>query len=105
MVKFSVATSETWTDKADGTKQERTEWHNIVAWRSLAELCAKYLVKGKMVYLDGKIQTRNYEDKDGVKRYITELVADNMVMMSRAESEGHSTPGSDPVPPPEDIAF
>lgn len=82
VAKFPIATDEQWTDK-DGNKQERTEWHNIVAWRKLAEICAKYLVKGKLIYIDGKIQTRSYDDKEGNKRYITEVIADNMVMLSR----------------------
>lgn len=89
VAKFPVATDEQWTDK-DGNKQERTEWHNVVAWRKLAEICAKYLVKGKLVYLDGKIQTRSYEDKDGNKRYITEIIADNLVMLSRAGESNDS---------------
>jgi len=101
VAKFPVATDEQWTDK-DGNKQERTEWHNVVAWRKLAEICAKYLVKGKLVYLDGKIQTRSYEDKEGNKRYITEIIADNMVMLSRtgegsddAAKTAAATAGSD----------
>jgi len=84
VAKFSLATDESWTDK-DGNKQERTEWFNIVAWRKLAEICGKYLVKGKLVYIDGKIQTRSYDDKEGNKRYITEIIADNMVMLSKNE--------------------
>jgi len=85
VAKFSMATDEQWTDK-DGNKQERTEWHNIVAWRKLAEICGKFLVKGKLIYIDGKIQTRSYDDKEGNKRYITEVVADNMVMLSKNEN-------------------
>ena len=77
---FSLATSERYKDK-DGKQHEKTEWHNVVAWRQLAEICDKYLTKGKQVYIEGKIQTRSYEDKDGNKRYITEIVADQMQML------------------------
>lgn len=80
---FSLATSEHYTDN-QGQKQERTEWHNIVAWRGLAEICGKYLHKGKQVYIEGKIQSRSYDDRDGVKRYITEIIADQMQMLGRA---------------------
>jgi single-strand DNA-binding protein len=76
---FSMATSESWKDQ-EGNQQERTEWHNIVAWRKLAEICGEYLKKGKRVYIEGKIQTRSYE-KDGVKKYITEIVADDLIML------------------------
>ena len=78
---FSLATSESWKDQ-DGNAQEKTEWHNIVAWRKLAEICGEWLKKGKKVYIDGRIQTRNYDDKNtGQKRYITEIVADNLIML------------------------
>jgi len=84
---FSVATSETWKDK-EGKKQESTEWHRIVAWRKLAEICGKYLHKGSQVYLEGKLQTRKYE-KDGQDHYTTEIVAFNMVMLdSRGQGQG-----------------
>ncbi len=76
---FSIATSESWKDQ-EGNQQEKTEWHNIVAWRKLAEICGEYLKKGKKVYLEGKLQTRNYE-KDGIKRYVTEIVADQLIML------------------------
>ena len=65
----------------DGEQQEKTTWHNIVAWRGLAEVCGKFLTKGKQVYIEGKIQTRSYDDRDGNKKYITEIVAENMQMM------------------------
>ncbi len=84
---FSLATSERYKDKS-GQQQEKTEWHNIVAWRGLAEICGKFLHKGKQVYIEGKIQTRSYDDKDGNKRYMTEIVADNMQMLGRAGDEG-----------------
>lgn len=71
---FSVATSEKWKDKSTGDTQERTEWHNVVAWGKLAEICAEYLQKGREVYIEGKLQTSKYE-KDGIERYKTEIVA------------------------------
>lgn len=77
---FSLATTERYKDR-DGQKQEKTEWHNIVAWRQLAEICGKFLHKGKQVYIEGKIQTRSYDDRDGNKRYITEIVVDQMQML------------------------
>jgi single-strand DNA-binding protein len=85
---FTVATTERYKDK-DGQVQEKTEWHNIIAWRQLAEICGKYLEKGKQVYIEGKIQTRSYDDTAGNKRYITEIVADKMVMLGR-KTEGDS---------------
>lgn len=84
---FSLATTERYKDR-DGNRQEKTEWHNIVAWRQLAEICGKFLHKGKQVYIEGRIQTRSYDDRDGNKRYITEIVADQMQMLGRAGDEG-----------------
>ncbi|MFO7765728.1 MAG: single-stranded DNA-binding protein [Pelovirga sp.] len=80
VVTFSMATTENYKDR-DGNRQEKTEWHNVVAWRQLAEICGKFLHKGKQVYIEGKIQTRSYDDRDGNKRYITEIVADQMQML------------------------
>lgn len=87
---FSVATMEEWKD-ADGNKQEKTEWHNIVAWRKLAEICGEYLKKGKKVYIEGKLQTRSYE-KDGVKRYVTEIVADQVLMLDSVDRSAADSP-------------
>jgi len=89
---FTIATNESWKDQ-DGNLQERTEWHNIVAWRKLAEICGEWLKKGKKVYLEGRIQTRSYDDKNtGAKRYITEIVADSMIMLDgRGGGEGQSS--------------
>ena len=85
---FTVATNESWKDQ-DGNLQERTEWHNIVAWRKLAEICGEWLKKGKKVYIEGRIQTRSYDDKNtGAKRYITEVVADSMIMLDGGGGEG-----------------
>jgi single-strand DNA-binding protein len=78
---FSIATSESYKDRTTGEKKEITEWHNIVVWRGLAEISQKYLHKGDMVYIEGKLRTRSWE-KDGVTRYTTEIVADNMNMLS-----------------------
>ncbi len=78
---FPLATSETYNK--DGRKVEQTEWHNIVMWRGLAEVAAKYLLKGKLVYIEGKLRTRTYEDKEGIKRYATEVVAENFTLLGR----------------------
>jgi single-strand DNA-binding protein len=83
---FSVATNEAWKDK-DGNKQERVEWHRIVVWGKTAENCGKYLAKGRQVYIEGRIQTRNYDDKDGVKRYITEIVADRVDFLGGGDKD------------------
>ena len=78
---FTIATNESWKDQ-EGNLQERTEWHNIVAWRKLAEICGEWLKKGKKVYIEGRIQTRSYDDKNtGAKKYMTEIVADSMIML------------------------
>ena len=77
---FSIATSEKWKDKKSGEMQERTEWHRIVAWGRLGEICGEYLNKGKQVYIEGRMQTRSWE-KDGVTRYTTEVVASEMKML------------------------
>ena len=77
---FSMATSESWKD-TEGNAQERTQWHSIVAWRKLAEIVGEYLKKGSKIYLEGRLQYRNYDDKNGVKRYVTEIVMDEMVML------------------------
>jgi len=79
---FGVATNFSWTDQS-GNKQEKVEFHNIVAWRKLAEICGQYLKKGSKVFVEGKLQTRDWEGEDGVKRYRTEIVADNMIMLDR----------------------
>ena len=81
VAKFSIATNERWKD-AEGNVQERTEWHNIIAWRKLAEICGQYLKKGSKVYLEGKLQTRSWDDKNtGAKRYATEIIADDLIML------------------------
>ena len=72
---FSIATTESWNDKNGGGRQEKTEWHRVVAWNKLADLCGQYLAKGRQVYLEGRIQTRSWDDKEGNKRYTTEIMA------------------------------
>ncbi len=83
---FRIATSESWTDKS-GQKQERTEWHRIVVWGKLAELCGEYLAKGRQVYVEGRLQTREWTDKEGKKNYTTEVVA-NQVTVLGGRGEG-----------------
>jgi single-strand DNA-binding protein len=96
VVNFSVATDESWKGK-DGNKQDKTEWHNIKVFGKLAEICAQYLVKGKLVYLEGKIQTSTWEDKEGAKHYKTEIVANTMKMLDSRGGDRHesSGPGED----------
>lgn len=93
---FSIATSEQWKDKATGEKREKTEWHRIVAFRRLGEICGEYLSKGRQVYIEGRIQTRDWEDKDGNKRYTTEIVADKMQMLGSRDEFGGSRGGAAP---------
>lgn len=97
---FTLATSEVYRDRNSGERKETTEWHNIVMWRNLAEIAQKYLHKGDMVYIEGKLRTRSWE-KDGVTRYTTEVVADNMTMLTpRGSSNAPSaenTPASKPA--------
>lgn len=91
---FTLATSESYKDKTTGEKKEVTEWHNIVLWRGLAEISQRYLHKGDMVYIEGKLRTRSWE-KEGVTRYTTEVVADNMTMLStRGSGSGGQQGGS-----------
>jgi len=92
VARFPIATSETFKDK-NGQKQEKTEWHNIVLWRGLAEVAEKYLRKGQSVFIEGKIRTSQYQDKDGNQRYSTEIVADQMTMLG-GKGEGGSTGGN-----------
>ncbi len=94
---FTVATSERWKDKNTGEMQERTEWHRIVAWNRLGEICGEYLSKGKQVYIEGRLQTRSWE-KDGVTRYTTEIVATEMKMLGTKGSSDSSRPSAPPEP-------
>jgi single-strand DNA-binding protein len=105
-----VATSESWNDK-NGQRQERVEWHRIVVWGKRAEVCSKYLSKGRQVYIEGRIQTRTYDDKDGNKRYITEVIANDVQFLGGGNREGGGAGGGgsggrkDDGPPPSDADF
>ena len=88
---FSLATSENWKDK-EGQKQEKTEWHRIVVWGKLAEICGKYLAKGREAYIEGKLQTRSWEDQQGQKRYTTEVVASNVQFIGGQSSQSNYQP-------------
>ena len=91
VVNFSLATDETWNDQ-NGERQRRTEWHQIVAWSKLAEICQKYLKKGRLVFIDGRIKTREWDDRDGNKRRTTEIVASDMKMLgSRGDDMSTNT--------------
>jgi single-strand DNA-binding protein len=92
---FTVATTERWKDK-DGNQQEATEWHRIVSWRRLAEICAEYLHKGSRVYLEGKLQTRKWQDQNGNNRYTTEIVAREMKMLTPRSADSGAGSGSTP---------
>ena len=108
---FNIATTENWVK--DGQKEERTEWHRIVAFARLGEICGEYLSKGSKVYIEGRIQTRQWDDKDGNKRYTTEIVAREMKMLSSRgagadQGGGGSVPEEPPLPEPmmgDDVPF
>ena len=89
---FTLATNETYKNK-NGEKVTNTDWHNIVVWRQLAEIAGKYVKKGTLLYVEGKIRTRSWDDKDGVKRYTTEIFADNFQMLSAKEGGEHANAG------------
>ena len=103
VAKFSIATTETYKSK-DGNKVDHTEWHNIVLWRGLAEISEKYLKKGDKVYIEGRLRTRQWDDKDGIKRYTTEILADNMNMLGEKRDSDSMTKTENKIeepPPPE----
>jgi single-strand DNA-binding protein len=95
VAKFPLATTETYKDKS-GTLVSQTEWHTVVLWRGLADLAQKYLHKGSLVYIEGRIRTRNWEDKDKNRRFSTEILGDNLVMLDKRkeqnDGQGHETP-------------
>jgi single-strand DNA-binding protein len=93
VARFSIATSESYTNK-EGQKIENTEWHNIVLWRGLASVAEKYLKKGNKVYIEGKLRTRQYEDKDGVKKYTTEIEAVDMLLLDKPANAGGNFQGN-----------
>ncbi len=107
---FTLATSEEWKDKNTGNKQEHTEWHRIVAWRRLGEICGEYLHKGSKVYVEGKLRTRAWEDREGNTRYTTEIVAQNLQILSPPQQTetlpevSEALPG-EPTNTDEDIPF
>jgi single-strand DNA-binding protein len=114
VARFPVATSEVWNDR-EGQRQERTEWHNVVVWGKQAETCGQYLAKGRQVYVEGSIRTRQYDDKDGNKRYITEVNAQRVQFLGgrggdaprgagRGPGEVDDMPPT-PVPEDDDIPF
>src|SRR5205823_12260672 len=85
--RFSMATDDVWNDKSAGERQEKTEWHNIVVWDRLAEICNQYLTKGRLIYIEGSLQTREWDDQEGNKRKITEIRARDMVMLGSGSGE------------------
>lgn len=93
---FRVATSESWKDK-DGEKQERTEWHTVVAWAKLGDLCGQYLSKGRQVYVEGRLQTRSWDADDGIKRYKTEIVARDVQFLGGKGQRQDDAPAAAPV--------
>jgi single-strand DNA-binding protein len=114
VARFPLATSEVWNDQ-DGQRQERTEWHNIVVWGKQAETCGQYLAKGRQVFVEGSIRTRQYDDKDGNRRYITEVIAQRVQFLggdrgrSSETARGGAGGGGDeapaPLPEDDDIPF
>jgi len=104
---FTIATSETYNKKDGSGKETKTEWHNIVAFNKLAEICGEYLSKGKQVYIEGKIQYRTWDDKDGNKKYTTEIIANTMQMLGRKEEadKGNDVEGKKGAPDLDDVPF
>lgn len=102
---FTLATSESYKNR-DGQRVTQTEWHNIVLWRGLAEIAEKFLRKGNQVYIEGKIRTRAWDDKDGNKRYTTEILGDNLTMLGGRRDDAEGDTGPTPVPntPDEDVS-
>ena len=92
VAKFSLATTETYKDRS-GKLISQTEWHTVVLWRGLAELAQKYLHKGSLVYIEGRLKTRSWEDKEGNKKFATEIVGDNLIMLDKRSDGSHATPG------------
>jgi len=116
VAKFPLATTDSWTDQ-ENSRQERTEWHNVVVWGKQAESCGQYLAKGRQVYVEGAIRSRSYDDKEGNKRYITEIVAQRIQFLGgggggrgaaasgSSGSESFDEFGGVPVPPEDDVPF
>jgi len=89
---FTLATNRSWTGQ-DGQRQEKTEWHSIVVWGKLADICEKYLQKGKQVYIEGRIETRNWQDKEGQTKYKTEIICENLTLLGRPGGERNGGDG------------
>lgn len=89
---FSLATSESYTDKNTGQLVTNTDWHNIVVWRGLANIAEKYAKKGDKIYIEGKLKSRSYQDQDGITKYITEVLGENIVLLGRNENSGQNNP-------------
>jgi single-strand DNA-binding protein len=117
VAKFPLATTETFKDRS-GKLISQTEWHTVVLWRGLAELAQKYLHKGSLVYIEGRLRTRSWEDKEGNRKFATEVVGDNLIMLDKRTDSGvhHPTPGpaeggiegyspDTPIDEPEDLSF
>ncbi|MCC5924245.1 MAG: single-stranded DNA-binding protein [Crocinitomicaceae bacterium] len=97
--RFSIATSETYTDKVTGERRENTDWHNIVVWRNLADIAERFLKKGTKVYVEGKLKSRSWVDEAGTTKYVTEVVADNFTMLStRSEMDNPTKANHSPYP-------
>jgi single-strand DNA-binding protein len=102
---FTIATSESYRDRNTNEMKTITDWHNIVVWRGLADVAEKYLKKGMQVYIEGKLKTRSYTDQNNVTKYVTEVVADNLVMLTRGNNEGQgANPSSAPSTSNEDMS-
>ena len=102
IARLRVATTETWNDRATGQKQEKTEWHTVIAFDKLAGICERYLSKGRLVYIEGSLQTRSWDDKEtGQKRYATEVKARDMKMLGGRPDAGSSSGVTPAAPPPE----
>ncbi|MBN1945056.1 MAG: single-stranded DNA-binding protein [Bradymonadales bacterium] len=95
---LNVATSDAWTDRQSGEKKERTEWHRVVVWGRQAETCEKYLAKGRLVYVEGRLQTREYQDRDSNRRWTTEIIAQRVQFLGGA-ADGRVAPADEPPPP------
>lgn len=89
VAQFRMATSESWKDK-DGAMQEHTDWHTVIAWRGLADIVERLVHRGSRIYVEGKIQTRSYDDREGQKRHVTEIVAENILLLDGKKSDAHA---------------
>jgi single-strand DNA-binding protein len=102
---FSVATTDSWKDKQTGDQREQTEWHNVVMYERLAEVATEYLKKGAQVYIEGKLRTRKWQDKEGRDRYTTEINASDMQMLGGRQERPDEKPATKPAPTPEPTPF